>query len=144
VVTFLTVAGCIFGYAFVGGATGWTVYSTHPRRCKHIKKGNRYDERWCTHDVGEVGVASGVFWPLALPAAGGMVVADYLTNRQLHLEARAKRADRKHQRRMEELEAQRALAKQQTQKSLADIKFLVENGIKADVPGLEGFDVGDK
>jgi hypothetical protein len=143
--TFLEIIGGVFTYAFIGGATGWTIYSTHPQRCKDITtRGNRYGERRCTHDIGEVGVATGVFWPLALPAAAGMVVAEFITSRTIRLEARDKRADRKHQRKLEELEAQRKLAKQQTEKSLADIKFLVENGIQADVPGLEGFDVGNK
>jgi hypothetical protein len=74
-------------------------------------------------------VFAGIGWPLAAPALFGVFAANLRATS-------ADRAERKHERKIKELSAQQALAREQKEKTLADIQFLVENGIKADVAGL--------
>jgi hypothetical protein len=77
-----------------------------------------------------------MFWPLILPAYGGGMVANHLVTGEERAKVKAAQKDRDHERRMTELRAEQRLARDQKERTLADIRFLVENGIHAEVPGL--------
>ncbi|WPH57706.1 hypothetical protein [Mycobacterium phage WXIN] len=122
-ITALVIIASISAYAFVGGYVGMWLYSGRFDRCKDCRSGHRcYD--WHAGPA----LLSAVVWPLALPVLAGGMAADR--------ERKASRADLKHKRRLEILAAERSLAHEQANKTMADIKFLAEHGIKAEVPGL--------
>jgi hypothetical protein len=115
-------------YAFIGGVFGWLFYKSNIKRCKYCSEGYR-----CMDAHRLVAGLTAAVWPVALPVCAGGMVANHLTTRN---EAKTSRDDRAHKRRLEELESERKLVAEQKQRTLADIKFLVENGIQAAVPGL--------
>lgn len=71
----------------------------------------------------------GALWPLAFPAILGVGIGSWLASREDRAESREKQKQADHERKMAELEAERAM-------TMESVKFLVENGIQADVPGL--------
>lgn len=121
----------ILGYAFIGGLFGSLFYKTSSKRCKGCR-----NERHCFNDHGSSAAFAGMFWPLILPAYGGGMVANHLVTGEERAKVKAAQKDRDHERRMTELRAEQRLARDQKERTLADIRFLVENGIHAEVPGL--------
>lgn len=120
----------VLGYAFVGGLFGWFFYAASDKRCKRCRNGR------CSYDHGGAAGLMGIFWPFTFPACAGAMLANRFTTNEERAKAKATQKDRDHERRIAELQAEQRLAQTQKERTLADIKFLVENGIHADVPGL--------
>lgn len=127
---FIITVGVCCGYAFIGGLFGWLFYKTSSKRCEKCRNDRCYSDH---------GMAAGfvaISWPLTLPACAGGMVANHLVSGEERAKVKAAHEDRDHQRRMAELGAEQKLAREQKERTLADIRFLAENGIHADVPGL--------
>ena len=125
----LIVITSLLAYAFVAGFIGSRFYRTRTNQCddcQKVRAGRPYAE--CYKDHAVPACAVGVGWPAMLPVIAGILASDQT--------GRAERRERKHDRRMAELAAEKDLAREQKEKTMADIRFLAENGIKADVPGL--------
>lgn len=117
-------------YAFIAGYVGNRFYAgrfDRCRECANVLAGVPYSHCFDMHAITAASVGLG--WPITLPVISGALIS------KRH-ETRASRDEAKHKRRLEELEAERKLAREQREKTLADIQFLVENGIQASVPGL--------
>lgn len=126
----LTVAA-VMGYAFMGGLVGWQLYQVNVKRCKDCARGS-----FCMDLHALPPTLAAVAWPLALPLAAGAAVSNYVTTGDERLVRKANRKAKEHEQRLAELDAERKLAAEQKEKTLADIQFLVENGINAQVPGM--------
>lgn len=131
----LIVAVALVGYAFLGGAVGWLV---HQHRCKDCQKCASRRHR---HDPFNAALA-GLVWPVVVPVVAGMIVTARFANAEAHRTAKASRQQLAHERKIAELEAQQNLVREQRAKTLTDIAFLTENGIKAEVPGLYDEETG--
>lgn len=129
----LIVVGGIIGYLFTSGMVGYSFYVNRKRRCKECRK---YGWEKCYSITASF---FGILWPFTVPMLFGALTANYLGDRDGRAERKEQRLDAEHKRKMAELEAQQKLADQQRIATMESVKFLVENGIKADVPGL--FDV---
>lgn len=124
-------------YLFIGGFVGRRFYDGRLVRCaacsrieQRRKDGHEPEPFYHCYSTHEFPAAMvGCLWPIALP----MVAGDFFAQRA---EGRIDRDERRHQQHVKELEARESLAREQKEKTLADIQFLVENGIEADVPGL--------
>ena len=124
--TAIVVIAIIAAYIFVGGYVGMRFYAGRLDRYKDCKND------WACYDWHECAAFwIGFGWPLTLPMIAGATVS---TRR----EAKTSRDERRHKQKLELIKAQEKLAREQKEKTLADVKFLVENGIHADVPGLYG------
>lgn len=133
--TALIIIASIIGYMFAGGMVGYSFYMTRERRCKDCRGEGRYYSG-CMNDHGTSSVFFGAFWPFTIPMLFGALTANYFNNREGRAQRKEKRRDAEHDRKMAEIEAQRKLADEQRVAMMESVKFLVENGIKADVPGL--------
>jgi hypothetical protein len=132
-IAFLITAG-VAAYAFIGGAFGWAFYLNRKAACSDCNHSS--GKGYCI-DMHEMpGVIAGALWPLALPAFGGGMLANRFANSEERAQVKAKRKEREHEHRLAEVEAERELVREQKERTLADIKFLAENGIHAEVPGL--------
>jgi hypothetical protein len=132
----LIIITSILVYAFIGGWFGWLFYCNASKRCpdcKRVEATKNASDPWnraeCYSEHGISALFLGFGWPVTLPAVGGSMTANYFVSREI-------REKDKHQNRLAELEAERKLVREQRERTLTDIKFLAENGIKADVPGL--------
>ena len=123
--------GIYFAYAMIGGIIGRMIWIRYRRAmgCWPKCKASHHD---LVHHYLPLALAGGIFWPLTIPIGCGTYIGDLLTRS----EERDARRKIKHDRKLAELEASRKLKEAERQKTLADIQFLVENGIHADVPGL--------
>lgn len=121
----LLVIVSIISYSFIGGMTGYGFYATRKRRCRECQS------NYCVNDHGASAGFFGAFWPLTIPMLLGALIANYFNDRESRMERKEKRLNAEHERKMTEIEAQRVA-------TMESVKFLVENGIKADVPGLYG------
>lgn len=130
----IIITASILGYAFIGGLFGWLFHEASGKRCRNCRNND------CYSDHGTAAVFMGIFWLLTLPACAGGMVANHLVSGEERAKVKAAHKDRDHERRMTELAAEQKLAHEQRERTLTDIKFLAENGIHADVPGL--YDAG--
>lgn len=106
---------CILIYVFIGSVTGRSIYMIACLKCDETNHAI-----YCMHEV--VATILGALWPLGLPIYAGITVVNFAASR--------------HAQRLEKLAAEQELAQEQKERTLADIQFLVENGIQAAVPGL--------
>lgn len=120
-------------YLFIAGMIGWRVYSTRGKRCSSAL--NKYPYN-CNHLHATSAWLIGAFWPFAIPVIAGSLASNYLSTGDSRAEKKAERKALEHKNRLIELKAERELVREQKEKTMADIRFLAENGIKADVPGL--------
>lgn len=74
---------------------------------------------------------SSVGWPLVLPVLAGAWIGGWLIDGDARAKRREKQKQADHERKMAELAVQERM-------TMESVKFLVENGIQADVPGLYG------
>ena len=77
-----------------------------------------------------------IFWPVMTPVLAGYGLSEYLSTKDSRAAKREEREKREHERKMAELKMARENKQIEAEAAMANIKFLVENGIKADVPGL--------
>lgn len=124
-VAFIVVA-VLFSYLFIGGLVGNLFYAGRKHRCDDCSRGSL-----CCDDHGFAASLMGVFWLPALPMLGGM----YLS-RAMESDARSLRASLRHERRMEKVNAENESRKLEIEKARLNIRFLEENGVKANVDGL--------
>lgn len=129
--TIALIIGGVLGYAFLGGGVGWLVYEHAVKGCSTCRS-----RRDCSREHDTKAFFFGLGWPLTIPIVAGMVVAERVANPDKRRAAKVTRKEREHERKIEELQAQQELVTAQRDKTLADVKFLVENGIHAEVPGL--------
>lgn len=131
----------IFLYLFVGGVVGRMQYNRDLKNCKYFKHPEAHYVS-CDGPIDHpLGVILGLAWPVAIPALAGAACAQWVEGREDREARREKRKQAEEQRK--EAEHQRTMAelKARRETTMESIKFLVENGIKADVPGL--FDGGE-
>jgi hypothetical protein len=120
----------VAAYAFIGGTVGYGFYLRRTANCADCHTirpilGTSYCHASHDKSAGFLGFA----WPLTIPILAGMFVARQFGTREARAEQREQRKQADHERRMAELAAENAV-------TMDAVKFLVENGIKADVPGL--------
>lgn len=120
-------------YLFLGGLGGFATRLRLMSKCSDCSS----REGWSCYDGHQFAFPTvvGALWPFAIPVLGGAYIAHRVTTADQRAVRREKQKQADHERKMAELEAQRAL-------TMDSVKFLMENGIKADVPGL--FDVKGK
>lgn len=119
-------------YLMIGGGLGHGFYKWRLRTCHdcHTFPYSTMPEVTNCYDFhGGPATVVGALWPLALPVLAGIGVAELVSNRGTRADRREKQKQADHERKMAELEAQREM-------TIESVKFLVENGIQADVPGL--------
>lgn len=134
----LIAIGILLAYALIGGMVGrfaWARYRRQKGCWPPPKCDSHYGHDFIDHG-GVVGLGAGIVWPLMIPILCGSHMSDRLTMRDERLVQKENRRTAEHERKIAEMNAARKLADAEKEKTLADIKFLVENGIKADVPGL--------
>lgn len=110
-------------YAFIGGAVG---FATHHMLCERCSSSSH---SYCMHEMSATGAA--LFWPVALPAGGGFIVAEYVSRRPQRRQA-------KHDRKLAELNAVTEQKRLDYEAMKLNMEFLERNGVKASVQGLEG------
>lgn len=115
----------VFMYLVVGGAAGWRVRMRLMASCSDCRIG-----RMCVdgHQIG-FPLLIGAFWPFTGPVAVGAGITHYVSGREARSAKKEQRKQAEHERRMKELALQHDM-------TMESVRFLVENGIKADVPGL--------
>lgn len=141
--TAVIVIAIIFAYVTIGGAVGKVCLDRARSSCPYwaaTKKAREtgrhlYSYERCDSDDHVAPFFMGALWPLALPTIIGVLIGGWATGREDRAARLEKKKEADHKRKMAELEAQRAM-------TMESVKFLVENGIQADVPGL--FDGGPK
>lgn len=136
----------IAGYLVIGGASGSLLLSRERAKCpewqyqqQELAKGRRgssYDRCEAGFDHGWT-IIAGIAWPVAIPLLIGVLLGNYATTGEARAERREKRKQADHERKMAELQAQQNM-------TMESVRFLVENGIKADVPGLFDIDGRNK
>lgn len=110
-------------YAFFGGAVG---FATHHILCGRCMDGTH---SYCMHEL--PAILAAFLWPLALPAGGGFLVAEYVSHRP-------QRRQVKHDRKLAELNAVTEQKRLDYEALKLNMEFLERNGVKASVQGLEG------
>jgi len=133
-ITALVIAA-VAAYIFVGAALGSALYRNRKNACKACVEVRRGVDKWAScyraHEI--PATIAGIAWPAAVPAVAGILASGWLGGREDRAQRREKRKQADHERKMAELAAQREM-------TMESVKFLVENGIQAEVPGL--FDMG--
>lgn len=126
----LIILAVLCSYLFIGGLIGNWFYAGRKQRCEQCKR--RSDSfSPCNNDHGAAAILAGLFWLPVLPAIGGMYVS-----RALEPECRKERANLRHERRMDKINAENESRRLENEKTRLDIRFLEENGVRADVDGL--------
>ena len=119
----------IAAYIFVGSTLGNMRKHKLLKECSNCRYGS-----YCRAEHEGDYITFGVLWPIALLIFGGSATGSFIAERDSRQERKKAREKEKHEMKMKELNAEREI-KELEQKTLN--AFLKENGINAEVPGLE-------